>query len=150
MKFVHILLPIAVLLATPAAGQPAGAAAPAVLKVEYAAQPLGLDRAAPAAGVAFAGCRGRPPIAFASRRRPPIWSARRSGTAARSSRADNVQIAYAGPKLASRQRYWWQVQVWDADGSVTGWSAPAWWEMGLLGASDWPAQWISGPEQPRP
>jgi alpha-L-rhamnosidase len=46
---------------------------------------------------------------------------------------DNVQIAYAGPALASRQRYWWQVQVWDADGKVSGWSAPASWEMGLLG-----------------
>jgi hypothetical protein len=49
----------------------------------------------------------------------------------------NVQIAYAGPALASRQRYWWQVQVWDADGQPSGWSAPGWWEMGLLAPADW-------------
>lgn len=117
---------------------------PAELRAEYAAAPLGLDTAAPrltwrspvARQTAY---RIRVGASAADLERAPLWD---SGKVAS---ADNVQIAYAGPKLASRQRYWWQVQVWDADGNVTNWSPPAWWEMGLLAAADWQAQWISGP-----
>jgi alpha-L-rhamnosidase len=51
--------------------------------------------------------------------------------------------AYAGgPALQSRERYHWRVKVWDEDGHATGWSAPRWWEMGLLAPSDWSAEWI--------
>ncbi len=118
--------------------------APVELRTEYAATPLGLDAAAPRLAwrspvARQSAYRIRVATSEAGLDRAPHWD---SGKVAS---ADNVQIAYAGPALASRQRYWWQVQVWDADGKVTGWSAPAWWEMGLLRASDWQAQWISGP-----
>jgi alpha-L-rhamnosidase len=49
---------------------------------------------------------------------------------------------YEGPAVESRQRYYWRVRVWDANGRASAWSAPAWWEMGLLAPSDWTAQWI--------
>lgn len=53
-------------------------------------------------------------------------------------------VAYGGPALQSAQRYYWTVQVWDADGRPSNWAAPAWWEMGLLHQADWQgAQWIS-------
>ena len=42
----------------------------------------------------------------------------------------------------SGQRYHWQVRVWDGGGTASAWSAPAWWEMGLLEPSDWKASWI--------
>ena len=55
---------------------------------------------------------------------------------------ESIHRVYAGAPLASGQRYVWQVQVWDDRGRASGWSAPAWWEMGLLAPSDWHAQWI--------
>ncbi|HLH02044.1 MAG TPA: family 78 glycoside hydrolase catalytic domain [Bryobacteraceae bacterium] len=55
---------------------------------------------------------------------------------------ESVSIAYQGPALESRKRYWWTVRVWDAAGRVTQAAQPAWWEMGLLHPSDWSAKWI--------
>jgi alpha-L-rhamnosidase len=55
---------------------------------------------------------------------------------------DSVQVVYAGKPLASRADAFWKVRVWDRDGKVSAWSAPAHWTMGLLDASDWHAQWI--------
>ncbi|HYL73430.1 MAG TPA: glycoside hydrolase family 78 protein [Bryobacteraceae bacterium] len=52
-------------------------------------------------------------------------------------------IAYGGPKLESRRRYYWTVRVWDARGKRAEPSQPAWWEMGLLSKDDWKAKWIS-------
>ncbi|HWC77424.1 MAG TPA: glycoside hydrolase family 78 protein, partial [Blastocatellia bacterium] len=34
------------------------------------------------------------------------------------------------------------VRVWEASGKATFWSAPAYWEIGLLDAADWKANWI--------
>ncbi|MDV6331173.1 alpha-L-rhamnosidase [Asticcacaulis sp. 201] len=54
----------------------------------------------------------------------------------------NLDVAYSGKPLASRQQVWWQVQVWDTHGR-TARSAAATWEMGLLAPSDWTAEWIA-------
>lgn len=51
-------------------------------------------------------------------------------------------IAYAGKDLASGEKYSWQVRVWDQEGTVSDWSRPAIFQMGLLRTSDWKAQWI--------
>jgi alpha-L-rhamnosidase len=54
----------------------------------------------------------------------------------------SLHIVYAGKNLGSRQRVWWKVRVWErASGRMTE-SQPAFWEMGLLQASDWKGQWI--------
>jgi len=55
----------------------------------------------------------------------------------------SIQIEYGGPALESRRIYYWQVRVGDNHGHVTDWSKAAHWEMGLLGASDWKAKWIT-------
>src|SRR5882724_4396981 len=55
-----------------------------------------------------------------------------------------VHVVYGGKPLPSGQRAWWSVHVWDKDGKDCGWSAPAFWEMGLLKPEDWKAQWIGG------
>ncbi len=52
-------------------------------------------------------------------------------------------IVYAGPPLASRQRRWWTVDVWDETGAPAEAPAPSWWEMGLLSPDDWSATWIA-------
>jgi alpha-L-rhamnosidase len=55
---------------------------------------------------------------------------------------DSVQVAYGGSALQSRHRYYWQVKTWDGHGAASDWSAPAFWEMGLLQPGDWSASWI--------
>ncbi len=59
--------------------------------------------------------------------------------------AETCHVRYAGPTLASRQRVWWKVRVWDEDGVPSAWSEPAWWEMGLLARQEWVGRWIGGP-----
>ena len=131
-----------------AALAPAQAAAPGGvperLRVEYATGPIGLDEPAPrlawhspvARQTAYHIQVAQSPEALA--KGELVWD---SGKVAS---ADNIQIAYAGSALASRGRYWWRVQVWDAEGRTSGWSAPGSWEMGLLAPADWQAQWIAG------
>lgn len=46
--------------------------------------------------------------------------------------------------LSSRQRVVWQVRLWDEADREGAWSAPAFFEMGLLRDSDWQARWITG------
>lgn len=53
----------------------------------------------------------------------------------------SVQVVYAGQKLASRQRVYWKVSVWDETGSANQ-GDPAWFEIGLLSRSEWKAEWI--------
>jgi len=55
----------------------------------------------------------------------------------------SVNVVYEGPALKSMQRVYWQVRIWDNKGKATAWSAPAWWEMGILETELWKASWIS-------
>ena len=71
---------------------------------------------------------------------PDLWD---SGQVS-SSVSNNVP--YAGTALTSREAVVWDVRVWDGNGSVSAWSAPATWEMGLLSNSDWSGQWIEDPD----
>src|SRR3954447_8157783 len=72
--------------------------------------------------------------------RPDVWD---SGKV-RSS--DSSNIAYAGTPLHSRQALVWRVRVWDGRNHMSGWSAPARWEMALLSNRDWTAKWIEDPD----
>src|SRR6185503_14779827 len=69
--------------------------------------------------------------------------------------AESTYRSYEGPAVEPRQRYYWRVRVWDPAGRASAWSAPAWWEMGLLAPSDWTSQWIEpdppdDPSMPQP
>lgn len=61
---------------------------------------------------------------------------------------ETTQIAYQGRPLASRQRCYWKVRIWDQDGRDAS-SPVAEWSMGLLEPADWTAGWIgAGPLAP--
>ena len=51
-------------------------------------------------------------------------------------------ILFDGKDLESRQRYYWKVKVWQGANSVSEWSEPAFFEMGLLNEDDWKSNWI--------
>ncbi|WP_022891047.1 family 78 glycoside hydrolase catalytic domain [Agromyces subbeticus] len=58
----------------------------------------------------------------------------------------SVEVAYGGPALESQTRYHWQVRVWDGAGEESDWSAPSWFETGILDNSEWAGDWIGGPD----
>jgi alpha-L-rhamnosidase len=53
-----------------------------------------------------------------------------------------LHVVYAGKPLASHQRCFWKVRIWDKDKQPSAYSEPAFWEMGLLSPQDWPGKWI--------
>ncbi len=63
------------------------------------------------------------------------------------SSSQSVNVVYEGPELASKQRVYWQVRVWDNKDKPSAWSEPAYWETGLLNKTDWQAKWITLEEE---
>lgn len=55
----------------------------------------------------------------------------------------SVNVTYSGPVLKSMQRVYWQVRIWDNKNKSSEWSAPAYWEMGILEPESWKASWIT-------
>ena len=53
-----------------------------------------------------------------------------------------TDVLYAGQPMTSGQKCYWQLRVYDGSNSVSAWSAPACWSMGLLSPTNWTAQWI--------
>jgi alpha-L-rhamnosidase len=134
----------------------AGAISPTDLKTEGMTNPLGVDVAQPGfSWVLTSAERGQRQNAYsilvASSEAVlagdvgDIWS---SGQV--SSNAQNG-IIYQGPALQSDKRYYWKVRVWDKDNVASAWSASAYWEMGLLSASNWQGAWVgTTTERPSP
>ena len=115
------------------------------LTAEHRHNPLGIDEREPRLGWKLRSQRQgeaqqayRVQVASSPARlqedSPDVWD---SGTVAS---GRSVDVAYDGPALAARQRYWWRVQVTGRDGERSGWSVPAFFETGLL--DDWRAKWI--------
>ncbi|WP_194894005.1 alpha-L-rhamnosidase [Catenulispora pinisilvae] len=117
--------------------------------VEYASCPLGLDVARPRfTWPLVAQEPGRVQTAYQVRvatdadrlSSADVWDSGR----VRSS--ESVLVPYDGPALAPRTRYHWSVRAWDNEGQASEWSAPTWWETGLMEQSQWSASWIAAPE----
>lgn len=59
------------------------------------------------------------------------------------SSSESLNVKYEGPALKPMQRVYWQVRIWDQNNKSSDWSAPAYWEAGLIGAQNWKASWIT-------
>lgn len=55
-----------------------------------------------------------------------------------------MRAQYAGQPLKSRDTVTWRVRLWDETDEAGEWSEEAAFEIGLLGAADWKAKWITG------
>lgn len=116
------------------------------LRCEYRIHPLGIDVTLPrlswqmeskAQGARQTAYRLRAATTpdLLSTDAPDLWD---------SSKVDSdqsVQVVYSGKTLASRQRVYWNVTLWDESGEAAT-SAPSWFELGLLKRRDWKAKWI--------
>jgi alpha-L-rhamnosidase len=137
--------------ADPAAAVPTGNKAgpldPGRLTTEYADRPLGTDERLPrlswtAGATDHCATQSAYQVLVATtptRLKPgatDVWDSGR----VRSSRS--VGVAYGGPPLKPRTRYHWTVRLWDAAGRAGRWSAPAWFETGLLDEGFGRARWI--------
>ena len=116
------------------------------LKTEYQQNPIGIDVRAPRLSWRIqADRRGTMQSAYqirvatdsSSLARAPLWD---SGKVPSGS---SIFRPYAGPATRSGTRYYWQVRAWDNAGRISPWSAPGFWETGLLDRGDWSAQWIT-------
>ncbi|MBO9672966.1 MAG: glycoside hydrolase family 78 protein [Sphingobacteriaceae bacterium] len=54
----------------------------------------------------------------------------------------SVLVAYDGPQLSSKTRYYWQVRVKDNHGNTSAWSPVQYFQTGLK-PEDWQAKWIA-------
>ena len=129
---------------------------PTQLRCNYFENPLGVHDQTPRLSwrLATDGHRGarqnayRITVSTLRNGRADLWNSGRIASDA------TTQIPYAGKPLATGQRAWWRVEVWD-EKSRRSESTPAFWEMGLLHAADWHGEWIGaalagGPETGAP
>src|SRR5450432_88660 len=120
------------------------------LKIENRINPLGLDISLPRfswqlvvdhKGILEKGPRNLMQTAYEIRvglktTKTELWNSGKQMS------PKSVFVPYTGGALQSGASYYWQVRVWDNQGRVTDWSDLAFWQMGLLQASDWKAKWI--------
>ena len=120
------------------------------LRVEYLANPIGIDIVRPRLSWRIASTRRNTMQAAyqiqvdtsdarLARGASLLWD---SGKVASDA---SVFVDYGGPPAVARTRYYWRVRVWDASGRASPWSPVAFWETGLLEPADWTAQWIGPP-----
>ena len=128
-------------------GAPVGISA-ARLRCEYLENPLGIDVSQPRLSwIVESKQRGQRQVAYQvlvasteaglNSDKGDLWN---SGQVPSD---QTLHIVYAGKFLASYQRCFWKVRVWDKDGNPSAYSEPARWDMGLLSPREWPGQWIS-------
>ncbi len=117
------------------------------LRCEFRREPLGIDSMAPRLSWIL-GADPDQRNQVQSAYRILVASSRTSlsknqGDLWDSGKVDSAQqnnIAYAGKPVQAGQTCFWKVQVWEASGELSPWSATASWEMGLF---DWKAFWLS-------
>ncbi|HEX9309891.1 MAG TPA: glycoside hydrolase family 78 protein [Gemmatimonadaceae bacterium] len=116
------------------------------LRTEYQQNPVGVDTRVPRMSWRIlAARRGTMQSAYEIRvatdsgslQRAPLWDSGKLQSMA------SILRPYGGPALHSGARYYWQARVWDESGRASPWSAPAFWETGLLERADWSARWIT-------
>jgi len=113
------------------------------LRCERLQDPLGIDATAPMlswiceGGVFQSACQ----VVARNAAGAIVWD---SGEVQQS----EMELAWGGGRLRSRAALSGCVRLWDEGGAAGAWSDTATFEIGLLGASDWTAKWISGDYAP--
>ncbi|KAB2653519.1 MAG: Bacterial alpha-L-rhamnosidase [Verrucomicrobia bacterium] len=123
------------------------------LRCEHLVNPLGIDAVKPRLSwVMKTDARAQSQYAYQvvvassdselSKGRADLWD---SGQIQSS---QSILVPYAGKPLESHKEYFWKVRVWSDAKTVSSWSKPAKWCMGVLAASDFGgAMWIGLDEQ---
>ncbi|WP_141504837.1 alpha-L-rhamnosidase [Paenibacillus luteus] len=57
----------------------------------------------------------------------------------------SIHVGLDGLLPEARTRYYYRVRAWDQNGKDSDWTEPAFFETGLLDASQWQAEWIRAP-----
>ncbi len=111
------------------------------LKTEYRSNPLGIDVTSPRLSWQLQSDRqGAKQTAYqikagSSAGQTDLWDSGKVES------DQSIHVIYAGKALASRQRVYWNVTVWDETGSSAE-SETAWFELGLLTRNEWKGDWI--------
>ncbi|MFI6566145.1 family 78 glycoside hydrolase catalytic domain [Streptomyces sp. NPDC050534] len=118
--------------------------------VEHRIRPMGVDAARPRFAWKLDSSAGQQRQAAyqiqVSSTRAGIGDVWDSG---RVTSGQQLAIPYGGPGLVGLTRYHWRVRVWDTQGRAGAWSAPQWFETGLLAAAaEWRAAFIGQPATP--
>src|SRR6478736_4955367 len=115
------------------------------LRTENLTNPVGLDEAKPRLSWQLASDKRnvlqsayeiRVSETQASITNGTIWNSGKVST------DQSIHIIYSGQPLKPKQRYFWQVRVWDNSGKASAWSEISYWETGLLSPANWKAKWI--------
>jgi alpha-L-rhamnosidase len=121
---------------------------PAGLRCEFTENPLGVQSSAPLLSWRLessrpGGRQGAYQIVAAAGPEALEAEGRRLWDTGKRAGGDCCGIAYGGSPLTSAQRVWWKVRIWDEHDRPSPYSAPAFFEMGLLRKSDWHGRWMS-------
>jgi len=122
--------------------------APAYLRCEYLADPVGIGTGEPRLSWQLApGPRGHRQTAYRlivasdeailADNEGDLWD-----TGKVQGRA-TAQIVYKGVSLKAGQRCHWKIRIWDEKGEASAWSQRAHWSVGLFAVDDWCAEFIS-------
>ena len=123
------------------------------LRADYRVNPLGLDRLPPTlswrmdargrAGASQSACR-----LVSAPTEADLLAGKAAWDSGRVASGLSTQMPYSGPMPKAGQRVWWRVKIWDEAGREGVWSAPAWFEAGLLDEAGWRgAAWIGSTQE---
>ena len=107
------------------------------LKTEYLTNPMGIDTVAPRL---FWNCEGGITQTawqiMAQVNGQTVWDSQQTASS-------SMHAVYSGRALQSRDTVIWKARLWDERDEAGEWSEEASFEIGLLRAEDWQAQWLS-------